>query len=148
VLKFMGDGLLAMFDRGDPQADAAAALEMAVALQRAMEQRNAERARDGLLATGYTLALHAGDILYGNIGGETRLDFTVIGPSVNQTARLSEMHRPLGRKVIISEAVAAAAPPGRHDLVSLGRYMLRGVARPQMLFTLYDGDPGGDPVRT
>lgn len=140
VLKFMGDGVLAMFDCGDETADAAAALAMATELQAEMRVRNAKREAQGRPVTEYTLALHAGDILYGNIGAETRLDFTVIGPAVNQTARLAEMHRSLGRSVIISQAVATAAPEGQYDLVSMGRYMLRGVPHPQMLFTIYNPD--------
>jgi adenylate cyclase len=141
VLKFMGDGILAMFDAGDEAADAHAVLQMAAALRLAMADCSARREATGKKSVGYTLALHAGDILYGNIGAETRLDFTVIGPAVNQTARLSEMHRPLDQEIIISETVASAAP-NPQDLVPMGRFALRGVPRPQMLYTLYEGDDG------
>lgn len=140
VLKFMGDGLLAMFDQGAPAARAA--LDAAAALTAQIGALNSERSADGLPVAGFTLALHAGEIFYGNIGAETRLDFTVIGPAVNLTARLSDMHRALGRTVILSEPVYRAARGGPHDLVSLGRYMLRGVSRPLELFTLYDGGAG------
>lgn len=137
VLKFMGDGLLAMFDLGDARADADAALEAAAQMEREIDELNASRTAAGLPATGYTLALHNGEVFYGNIGADSRLDFTVIGPAVNQTARLSDMHRAVGRNTIVSESFREAAGPERGDLVSLGRYMLRGVPEPQELFTIY-----------
>ncbi len=140
VLKFMGDGLLAMFDQRESAAQAA--LDTVAALTGEIAALNGARAAEGRPVAEFTFALHAGDILYGNIGAETRLDFTVIGPAVNLTARLAEMHRALGRSVILSEPVYRAARGGPHDLVSLGRYMLRGVSRPQELFTLYTGEPG------
>jgi len=90
-------------------------------------------------AHGVSFDLHAGEILYGNIGSENRLDFTVIGPTVNLTARISGMHTSVGRSIIVSEQVQKAAQPTSHDLVSLGRYMLRGVAKPVELFTIYEG---------
>jgi adenylate cyclase len=105
-----------------------------------LERGNRKRLGAGLPATGFTLALHAGDILYGNIGAEYRLDFTVIGPAVNLTSRLSGMYRALGQSLILSEMVVKHADATRHDIVSLGRYMLRGVSEPQELFTLYDGN--------
>ena len=137
VLKFVGDGLLAMFDQDDPAAAASAALEVAAGLGRQMAAANRRRRAEGLPVTDYTLALHAGEILYGNIGAENRLDFTVIGPAVNLAARLSQMHKALGQTVVMSEAVQAAAAGTPQDLVPLGRYMLRGVSAPQMLYTLY-----------
>lgn len=137
ILKFMGDGIMAMFDLGELPEDARAALGAADQLQRAMKLKNAERTEQGLPVTGFTLALHAGEILYGNIGAETRLDFTVIGPAVNQAARISGMHRSLGQDIIISQDVREAALDCGHDLVSLGRYMLRGVPEPKELFTIY-----------
>ncbi|WP_170763947.1 adenylate/guanylate cyclase domain-containing protein [Ruegeria lacuscaerulensis] len=138
ILKFMGDGLMAMFDVGEIDADARAALGAVVELQKRMADLNTRRTADGLPVSNYTLALHAGEILYGNIGAETRLDFTVIGPAVNQTARIAGMHRSLGQRILISDDVARAAQPCAQDLISVGRYMLRGVAEPKELFTVYD----------
>lgn len=138
VLKFIGDGLLAMFDGPDKQAASVAALDMVAALRRRIAARNLERAGEGLPTADVTLALHAGEIFYGNIGGKDRLDFTVIGPTVNLAARLSGMHAALGQSVILSEAIVRYAGETRHDLVPLGRVMLRGVAAPQALFTLHD----------
>ncbi|MQQ08616.1 adenylate/guanylate cyclase domain-containing protein [Epibacterium sp. SM1979] len=137
ILKFMGDGILAIFDLGDLEADAVAALEAAKDLDRAVRTRNLEREAQGLTVTDFTLALHAGPLLYGNIGAENRLDFTVIGPSVNLAARISDMHVSVGRNIIVSENVQQVAGEASHDLVSLGRYMLRGVSEPIELFTIY-----------
>jgi adenylate cyclase len=137
ILKFLGDGMLVMFNLGSIEQDAQAALAAAAELCRNIGQRNEERRRQGLPVTDWTLALHAGPILYGNIGAENRLDFTVIGPAVNQTARIAGMHRSVGQNLIFSQAVQQAIAEGDHDIVSLGRYMLRGVAHPIELFTIY-----------
>ncbi|CUK15827.1 Adenylate cyclase 1 [Ruegeria denitrificans] len=138
ILKFMGDGLMAMFDVGEIDEDARAALKAVPMLQQRMKELNARREADGLPVANFTLALHAGEILYGNIGSETRLDFTVIGPAVNQTARIAGMHRSLGQRILISDDVARAAQPCGQDLISVGRYMLRGVPEPKELFTVYN----------
>ncbi|MEM8732450.1 MAG: adenylate/guanylate cyclase domain-containing protein, partial [Pseudomonadota bacterium] len=137
VLKFMGDGFLAMFDVGDDRADAEVALDSAQRLSERIDSLNQARTAAGLPCTGFTLAVHNGEILYGNIGGENRLDFTVIGPTVNLAARISDMHKSIGQKILITEPVRLAAHPDRTDLVSVGRYMLRGVPMPMELFTLY-----------
>ena len=137
ILKFMGDGVMAMFDVGDSDADARAALKAVALLRDRMMAKNAEREAAGLQTVNFTLAVHAGEILYGNIGAENRLDFTVIGPAVNQAARIAGMHRSLGQRILISDDVARAATPCAQELISVGRYMLRGVAEPKELFTIY-----------
>lgn len=137
ILKFLGDGILAMFNLNTPGESAAAGLDAVTELHRRMSDVNLERQARGETTTGVTLALHKGEIFYGNIGANNRLDFTVIGPTVNLTVRLSGMHRSVGRSIIVSEAVIQAASDTRHDLVSLGRYMLRGVSEPQELFTIH-----------
>ncbi|MEP2717543.1 adenylate/guanylate cyclase domain-containing protein, partial [Pseudophaeobacter sp.] len=137
ILKFLGDGMLVMFNLGSIEQDAAAALAASAELCRNISQRNGERLAEGLPVTDWTLALHAGHILYGNIGAENRLDFTVIGPAVNQTARIAGMHRSVGQNLIFSQVVQQAVVGSEHDMVSLGRYMLRGVPEPLELFTIY-----------
>lgn len=144
ILKFMGDGLMAMFDVGEIDEDARAALGAVPLLQARMDDLNTKRQAEGLPVANFTLALHSGEILYGNIGSKTRLDFTVIGPAVNQAARIAGMHRSLGQRILISDDVARAAPPCAQELVSVGRYMLRGVHEPKELFTVYS--PGGPSV--
>ena len=138
VLKFMGDGLLAIFSFEDQQNASRSAVEAAHALRGAISEVNRRRRADGLPCTGFNLALHSGDVLYGNIGGESRLDFTIIGPAVNATSRILGMCNPLEQDIILSSRIADAVANQRDDVVSLGRYMLRGVPEPRELFTLYD----------
>jgi len=145
ILKFMGDGVMAMFNLGTLDEDARAALRAVSELGPRMTEVNAARAAAGLPLAGYTMALHAGEILYGNIGAPNRLDFTVIGPAVNLTARIADMHRTVERSIILSEDVRRAAGPAGDSLVSVGRYMLRGVATPIELFTLYQPEGSADP---
>ncbi|MGE4247572.1 MAG: adenylate/guanylate cyclase domain-containing protein, partial [Parvibaculaceae bacterium] len=81
----------------------------------------------------FGIALHAGDIAYGNIGGRTRLDFTVIGPAVNHTSRLLELTKRLGEPILISEMFQAASGL---DLRPLGSQALRDVPQPQLIYAL------------
>jgi adenylate cyclase len=137
VLKLIGDGILAIF-AADP---AEAACRCAIAAQAALRDRlvalNRRRAGDNLPTTEIYLGLHIGEVFYGNIGSNERLDFTVVGPAVNEVARIAAMCRSVERNVLLSQAFAAAtAESERSRLVSVGRYALRGVERPQELFTL------------
>ena len=76
-------------------------------------------------------------MLYGNIGSQNRLDFTVVGPAVNEVSRISSMCRSVDRAVLLSADFVAAVPPGeRRSIVSVGRYALRGVRKSQELFTI------------
>ncbi|WP_370400920.1 adenylate/guanylate cyclase domain-containing protein [Sulfitobacter sp. JB4-11] len=141
VLKFMGDGLLAIFDRAAFDDAPDRAITSVRALQDGISALNSERETAGQRTFDYTIALHAGPVLYGNIGADERLDFTVIGPEVNLAARIGGMHKSLGQPVIISQTVARDVTRQDCELISLGRYMLRGVETPQELFTIYAGDP-------
>ena len=94
------------------------------------------RQEAGQASSRFYLALHFGDVLYGNVGSPDRLDFTVVGPAVNEAARIEAMCRTLDQNPVISSAFAEAAGASRDRLVSLGRYALRGVQQPQELFTL------------
>ena len=143
VLKFMGDGLLAIFELGEDGAACSRALDAAGHAQAAAAEINRRRTADGLPTTGFGLALHVGDVLYGNIGSLDRLDFTVVGPAVNEAARIEALCGSLEQAVIVSSAFVEAGPECRARLVSLGRYALRGVARPQELFTLDPEAPFG-----
>jgi adenylate cyclase len=139
VLKFIGDGILAMFPLRDDASPCARALDATAATLAAVERLSLEREAAGSLATGLHVALHVGEVLYGNIGSRDRLDFTVVGPAVNEVARIEALCRSLEQQVIVSSAFAAEAGDARARLVSLGRYALKGVRRPEELFTL---DPG------
>ena len=136
VLKFIGDGLLATFEARDPAAACGRALEAARAALHRVEELNTTRTQSELPVTGFYLALHVGDVFYGNIGSAERLDFTVIGPAVNEVSRIAGMSRSLDQDILLSSAFAGAAGAAREQLVSVGRYALRGIARPQELFTL------------
>ena len=83
------------------------------------------------------IALHAGDVTYGNIGTADRLDFTVIGPAVNEAARLEGLCKVLGKPILISKAFVQAAEAVREPLLSVGRHPLRGVREAQEVFTIY-----------
>jgi adenylate cyclase len=136
VLKFVGDGLLGIFPvADDPAAACRAALAAAADARAALAQTNAERAGSGEPRLRYGLALHLGDVLYGNIGSVGRLDFTTIGPAVNLTARLETLARDLGRDLVASAAFAGQCPEA---LTSLGSFELRGFREPQEVFAPTD----------
>ena len=81
------------------------------------------------------LGLHVGDVFYGNVGSKARLDFTVIGPAVNEVSRIAAMCRSAEQPVLLSSAFVSRSG-GQTRFVSVGRYALRGVGRPQELFTI------------
>jgi adenylate cyclase len=139
VLKFMGDGILAIFDifNAALPADACAcALDAALDANRRVAALNKRREAAGLPVTRFYLGLHVGEVFYGNIGSTERLDFTVVGPAVNETSRIAAMCRSLDQDVLLSSGFAEAAGAARERLVSVGRYALRGVQRPQELYTI------------
>jgi adenylate cyclase len=136
VLKFVGDGILAIFpDDGQARAPSNA-LDAARRAEARVNALNESRLARGLRTTDFYLSLHVGNLLFGNFGSSKRLDFTVLGPAVNEASRIGGMCRSLEQRVIVSSAFAEAAGPRRRDLVSLGRYALRGVGQPQELFTI------------
>jgi adenylate cyclase len=136
VLKFIGDGMLAIFPvTGVPAEACEAALRAIGAARAGMARLDAERKAQGLPPLPFGAALHLGEILWGNIGAADRLDFTAIGPAVNLVSRLEGLCRPLGRSVLISGAVAAETTA---PLVPLGEHVLRGIAAPCAVFTLPD----------
>jgi adenylate cyclase len=137
VLKFMGDGLLAIFKFADDDgAGCSRAIAAADELLGTMAAINDRRGAEGMVLTNFSLALHVGDVMYGNIGSDDRLDFTVIGPAVNMASRIQAMCRPLEQDLIISSAMAGSAVRERKRIVSIGRHDLRGIPNPQELFAL------------
>lgn len=138
VLKFIGDGVLAIFPVGQesPRRACEAALCAVSATEAGMAHLNAVRREQGLPSLAFGAALHLGEILWGNIGAADRLDFTAIGPAVNLVSRLEGLCRPLDRRVLVSGAVAAeiSAP-----LVPLGTHALRGIASPCAVYTMPEG---------
>jgi adenylate cyclase len=138
VLKFLGDGMLATlsFEDGDRVATCRHALDAAAEATRGLAALNTTRAAAGLPVVTVDLALHVGEVLYGNVGAADRLDFTVVGPAVNEVARIEALCEPLGRAVLISADFAAAVEEGHNRLESLGHYNLRGVRETKEIFAL------------
>ncbi len=135
VLKLIGDGVLAIFQASD--AAAASALGAAQEMKRRLAELNARRQAEGRPVTTVRLGLHVGDVFYGNIGSNERLDFTVIGPAVNEVSRIVSMCRSVDRDLLASAEFVAATPAAdRTRFASVGRFALRGVRRAQELFTL------------
>ena len=136
VLKFIGDGVLAIFPvTGAPSEACEAALRAVAAARAGMAHLDTMRQMQGLPPLPFGAALHLGEILWGNIGAADRLDFTAIGPAVNLVSRLEGLCRPLRRSVLISGALAAETTT---PLVPLGEHTLRGIASPCAVFTLPD----------
>ena len=137
VLKLIGDGVLAMFTRDDMAIAKRAALQAEQLFRRNMGVLNARRSAEGRPVTSAYVGLHVGEVFYGNIGSEDRLDFTLVGPAVNEVSRISSMCRSVDRELLVStdfrDGLDAA---GRRYLVSTGRFALRGIGRAQDLYTL------------
>ena len=132
VLKLIGDGALAIFKADDPARACRSALAAEALMRERVAALNARRAAAGLPVTDVYLGLHVGEVFYGNIGSPDRLDFTVVGPAVNEASRIAAMCRSAERDVLLSSAFAAAArEEDRAAFVSVGRYALRGVAGPR-----------------
>ena len=137
VLKFLGDGLLATFpcDEATRAETCRGALDAAAEAMAGVDRVNAARSAAGKPTAAVDLALHLGEVLYGNVGAVDRLDFTVIGPAVNEVSRIEVLCEPLGRKVLVSAELAAAVGDGRR-LEPLGPQSLRGVREPQDIYAL------------
>jgi adenylate cyclase len=144
VLKLIGDGVLAMFTSQDMRAAERAALRAEHRLRRNMAELNARRAAEDRPITSAYVGLHVGEVFYGNIGSEDRLDFTVVGPAVNEVSRIASMCRSADRELLVSSDFRAGVDAaGRGYLVSTGRFALRGIGRAQDLYTL-DPDIASD----
>ncbi len=129
ILKFMGDGLLAIFPD-----DAQAAIGAVADIRVAMAALNARRVADGRDPLGYGVGVNYGDVMYGNIGSRTRLDFTVIGPAVNVASRLEALTKEVGVPALFSGAFVERTQCGA-ALRRLGTYPLRGVGQPLDVYT-------------
>jgi adenylate cyclase len=136
VLKLLGDGILAVFTQGDAAARCGGALAAEKEARRRVAALNGWRAAAGLRVTDFYLGLHVGEVFYGNIGSIARLDFTVVGVAVNEVSRIAALCRSVDQPVLASSAFAERSGDARSELVSVGRYALRGLQKPQELFTL------------
>jgi adenylate cyclase len=134
ILKFIGDGLLAIFaiDDGVAARQATrAALEAATQAVEAVRHLDEDPSMAGEPPLEIVVALHVGTVMYGNIGAANRLDFTVIGPAVNLTSRVEAIAKTINVPIIVTDSFATAF---EGSLVSLGRHRLRGLATPHELF--------------
>ena len=135
VLKFMGDGLLAIFTIASDEAEVC---KCALAAARQAQTNIAELSRSAMPGLRFGLALHIGDVLYGNIGSGNRLDFTCIGPAVNFAARIEKLAGELGRGVLASGEFAQHCPG---EFAALGEFTLPGFSAAQRVFGLQDEAP-------
>ncbi|SDP84981.1 adenylate cyclase [Phyllobacterium sp. OV277] len=135
VLKFIGDGVLAIFPIGERDAAAAceAALRAVAAARAGMDHLNRTRAAQNVPPLSFGTALHLGEMLWGNIGTADRLDFTAIGSAVNLVSRLEGLCKPLGHSALLSGSFAVQI---RQPLIPLGEHSLRGIAAPCAVFAL------------
>ncbi len=136
ILKFMGDGLLAIFPLSKPSAceDLLTAIREG---QEAMAQLNEQHKRLGRELLRYGVGVHVGDVMYGNIGSRRRLDFTVIGPAVNVASRLESLTKEVKRPVLLSRAFVEMATCSQ-EMDSLGSFPLRGLGEPVDVFAFRD----------
>jgi adenylate cyclase len=131
ILKFIGDAMLAIFPASsDPAPACQQALTAAARAQAVLSDENTTRVAAGKPRIDYGIALHLGDVMYGNIGSNTRLDFTVIGPAVNLTARIEGLCSRLGKSLLLSSDFAAACDVPTEPV---GEFELKGVAAMQAI---------------
>ena len=146
VLKLMGYGVLAMFTHDNMAVAKHAALRAERRFRHNMNSLNARRSAEGRPTTSAYVGLHVGEVFYGNIGSEDRLDFTVVGPAVNEVSRIASMCGSVDREFLTSSDFwSGLNATGRGYLVSTGRFALRGIGRAQELYTL-DPDIASDEV--
>jgi adenylate cyclase len=146
VLKLIGDGVLAIFTGEDMTVARRAALSAEHRFRLNMQELNERRGAEGRPITTAYVGLHVGEVFYGNIGSADRLDFTVVGPAVNEVSRIASMCNSIDREFLASsEFCKGLDATGRRYLVSTGRYVLRGIGHAQDLYTL-DPDIAADEV--
>lgn len=137
VLKFIGDSVLAIFAIDDPDQKkpeaCGRALAAAVDAAQRFEAFNGQREAHGVRLLDFAIGLHRGDLTYGNIGTAKRLDFTVVGPAVNEAVRIESLSKTLNRQILISSAFSESVP---ERTISLGYHALRGVTGKREIFGL------------
>ncbi len=146
ILSYIGDAVFAIFTIGGTErplreacfreeGGCAAALAAARDARARVDALNQRRKARGEPPLHFGLAIHVGDVMYGNLGVAQRMQFTVIGSTANETARLAGMCKGLRRWVLVSSAFPSRFP---NEMVSLGHHTMRGVETPQEIFTLLD----------
>lgn len=146
VLKLMGDGVLAIFRPDGKRKASGMALRAHKSLRQELTRVNEKRHSENKLTTDVYVGLHVGDVFFGNIGSDQRLDFTIIGPAVNEVSRVASMCRSVDLGVLMSsDFVDCLDEPDRQRTACVGRFALRGVKQTKALYTLDDrGGASGD----
>ena len=130
ILKFMGDGVLFIFpDDGEPTSTCNRALMAAQSMVKSIDEYNQANAN---LPIRFGCALHFGEVLYGNIGAPSRLDFTVLGEAVNLTSRLESLTSQLGEPFVLSARFAALTSESTYEV---GTFNMKGVSAPQVVYS-------------
>ena len=144
VLKFIGDAVLAIFQPAgnDDAASARRALTAAFRATRDLAALNSQRSPENKPMIDGGIALHFGDVIYGNVGGQKRLDFTVIGPAVNLAARIESLTRALDQPILVSEPFATLHGG---SFETLGEHSFKGVSKPATI--LAPQSPGWESTR-
>lgn len=137
ILKFIGDGLLAIFPLSQPNA-CANLLRAVTEARQAMAALNERNNGTGRAPLNYGIGVHVGDVMYGNIGSTSRLDFTVIGPAVNMASRLEALTKQIGKPVLLSRDFAELVTP-EFELERVGQHAVRGFSEPIELFAFQPG---------
>lgn len=137
ILKFIGDGLLAIFPLHEPNA-CANLLRAVTEARGAMVALNERNSTTGRAPLNYGIGVHVGDVMYGNIGSTSRLDFTVIGPAVNMASRLEALTKQLGKPVLLSRDFAELVDR-EFELERVGQHAVRGFSEPIELFAFQSG---------
>jgi adenylate cyclase len=137
ILKFIGDGLLAIFPLSQPNA-CANLLRAVTEARQAMAGLNERNKGTGRAPLNYGIGVHVGDVMYGNIGSTSRLDFTVIGPAVNMASRLETLTKQIGKPVLLSRDFAELVTP-EFELERVGQHAVRGFSEPIELFAFQPG---------
>lgn len=142
VDKFLGDGIMALFDRDTPDSAAQNAVMAAVGLHQAIRVYNQHRANSGYAPIDLGIGIHTGPVIIGTVGSRDRMDSTVLGDNVNIAARLQELSKLFGARIIISEQTRRALQ-GKADfhVRDLGSVQVRGRRNRVQVFELLDADP-------
>jgi adenylate cyclase len=136
ILKFMGDGVLAIFPAADDDDFSEASVQALEAALEGLERLgtiNKTRRQADQPEVRIGIGLHLGEVIFGNVGAADRLDFTVIGPAVNLASRIEGLTKRLLRPILVSSAFARICP---RPLVSLGFHPVRGLFEPEEVFGL------------
>ena len=138
ILRFIGDAMLIVFPIDDdmcPQTASNAAIDSAIDAHNTLASLNHQRRRHGQAEINFGVGLNVGEVVYGNVGSPDRLDFTVMGPAVNRTARLESLTKTLDCNILFSRQFAELI---NIESQSLGMHEMKGIAEPQAVYALCD----------